>query len=234
MINMHPQTISFTGKSRLAKDVANIEKVFKKTFPNLSSPSKFDIFYSEQEKLKHATKIKEFSNRLSFIRGYIQSLYSDGGIPEYFRGLIGIVKVFGVANCDEYAEILKTIFKLNGVKKVDMFSLYAIDEFKRSKPRALDHMVTALGVSKNKNQKQSGKIFIPSNHTKIIDFWLDGKVRNYKDAKQCYKILGLKDHEKLAFKPVKSYEPDVGAFNAILKDFPSLKVKINSKTRLYK
>lgn len=234
MINQIKSINSFSGRSRIVNDIADVRKAFDKTFPNLRSPSRCNIFYSEQEKFEHAADIKDISDRLKFVRSYVKTLHRDGGITEHFRGFFGIIKAFRVANCDEYAEILKTILRLNGVKKVDIFELYAIDEFKRHKPRQLDHMITAIGVSKGKNQKQKGRIFIPSNNTKIIDFWLDNKVRKYKDAKDVYKIFGLEDSEKLAFKAVKSYEPTQEAFEAIIKEFPALKIKRPNKKGLFK
>lgn len=68
---------------------------------------------------------------------------------------------------------------------------------------------------------------MPSNFTKLLDFWLDGKIRTYKEAKDCYKIFGLKDSDTLLLKPVKSYEPNKEAFNSIIKKFP--KLDINKK-----
>lgn len=234
MINQIKSINSFSGRSRIVNDIKDVRKAFDKTFPNLRSVSRCNIFYSEKEKLEHVADIKDISDKLKFVRSYIKILYNEGGIPEHFRGLIGIIKAFNVANCDEYAEIVKTILRLNGVKKVDIFELYAIDNFHRIKPRKLDHMITAIGVSKGKNQKQKGRVFIPSNNTKIIDFWLDNKVRKYKDVKDTYKIFGLNDSEKLAFKAVKSYEPNQEAFDVIIKQFPTLKIKRSNKKGLFK
>lgn len=223
MIN-NIQSITFTGKNNIEPKIKKIRKVFDNYFPDLKSPSRMKLFADKNDSFTNSKELADISDRLSFVRYYIKTLYPDGGVAEYFSGLLGIVKAFKVANCDEYAEILKTILRLNGFKKVDIFELYAQNASKKDAPRRLDHTITAIGVSNKKNQKQSGKLFVPSNFTRILDFWLDDKVRTYKEAKECYKIVGLKDSETLLLKPLKSYEPNKDAFDAVIKDFPKLRL----------
>lgn len=228
MIN-NIQSIAFTGKNNIEPKIKKIRKAFDNYFPDLKSPSRMRLFANRDDKFINSKELTDISEKLSFVRYYKKTLYPEGGAAEYFSGLFGIVKAFKVANCDEYAEMLKTILRLNGFKKVDIFELYAQDASKKDAPRRLDHIITAIDVSNKKNQKQSGKLFMPSNFTRILDFWLDDKVRTYKEAKDCYKIFGLKDSDSLLLKPVKSYEPSKDAFDAIIKKFPMLKLNKQKK-----
>lgn len=225
MINNINSKYTFTGRPKTHKILPKLKFAFSETLPDLRSPSKA-CFLSPEEFADKQPEIKEIEDRLKFVRYFVKSLYRDGGISEHFRGLIGCVRAFKVANCDEYAEITKTICRLNGIKNCDTFAIYAKEINSRKPPRPLDHAVVALNVSKNKNNKESCKPFIPTKHTIFADMWLDGFIGKTPQARELFKKIGLKDNEIIMLKPLKTYEPDKAAFEKIKNEFPKLSIKV--------
>lgn len=212
-------SISFAAKPKLKKVLPQVKNAIFKTLPDIESPNKYVIAGDST-----SDTFKELNNRLGFIRAFITTLISDGGLPEHFRGLIGIVQAFKVANCDEFAEITKTVLKANGVKNCDMFELCALKPNSKEQPRQLGHAITAIGVKKSHNNKKTLRPFIPRPNTIIMDTYLDGYIGTAKSSKKKYKIFGLQPDEILMLKPVKTYEPDKASLDTVRKKFPSLVV----------
>lgn len=210
-------SISFTARPKLKKVLPQVKKAIFETLPDIESPNKLVMAGDTT-----SDTFKELNNRLGFIRAFIKTLYPDGGLPEHFRGLIGIVKTFKVANCDEFAEITKTALRTNGVKNCDIFEVYAQKPGSNEQPRRLDHMITAIGVKKNHNDKKHLRPFVPRPNTVIVDTYLDGYVGKAKNAKKKFRIFGLQPDEILMLKPVKTYEPDKASIEKIKNAFPSL------------
>ena len=225
MINNINSKYTFTGRPKTHKILPKLKFVFNETLPDLRSPSKA-CFLSPEEFAAKQPEIKDLEDRLNFIRYFIKSLYRDGGVSEHFRGLIGCVKAFKVANCDEFAEITKTICRMNGIKNCDMFAVYAKEINSRKPPRSLDHAVVALNVPKSKNNKLTCKPFLPAKHTVFVDMWLDGFIGKTKDTKALLKKIGLGDNETIMLKPLKTYEPDNKSFEKIKEEFPKLSIKV--------
>lgn len=212
---------NFNGKVNIKRTLPKVRKAFDETFKDLRSPSKAK-FMEEKEVPELFGDIAELNRRLDFVRKFVGNLTLEGGLPEYFRGLVGCVKAFKVANCDEYAEITKTICRMNGIRKCDMYSLLARKVNSKDAPRSLDHAVVAINVPKKRNNKFIRKPFIPDKNIVILDFWSDGFIGSISHAKNLYKNFGLADNEEILLKPLKSYEPDKEAFAKIKKDFPKL------------
>lgn len=231
MINNIQSQNTFTGKPQALKKILPATKnAFFKTFQDLQSPSKA-LFLSKDEFEMKKKEITDINNRLGFVRKFIDTLFADGGLVEYFRGTIGCVKAFKVANCSEYAEITKTILKMNGVKKCDMFELFAQKGNSNEPPRSLNHAITAINIPKSKNNKRIQKPFIPSKNTIIADMWLDGYIGKVKNSKNVYKKIGLMDDEIILFKPMPTFEPNEECFASIRKEFPTLIINKQKKTR---
>ncbi len=224
IINKTDYTNNFNGRVNVKRTLPKVRKAFDDTFKDLRSPSKAK-FMDEKDVLVKFGDIAELNRRLDFVRKFVGSLSLEGGLPEYFRGLVGCVKAFKVANCDEYAEITKTICRMNGIRKCDMYSLFARKLNSKEAPRSLDHAIVAINVSKNRNNKFIRKPFITDKNTMIVDFWSDGFIGNVSSAKNKYKKLGLMEDEELLLKPLKSYEPNKDAFAKIKKEFPKLYLK---------
>ena len=224
IINKTDYTNNFNGRVNVKRTLPKVRKAFDETFKDLRSPSKVK-FMDEKDVLAKFGDIAELNRRLDFVRKFVGSLTLEGGLPECFRGLVGCVKAFKVANCDEYAEITKTICRMNGIRKCDMYSLFARKLNSKEAPRSLDHAIVAINVSKNRNNKFIRKPFIPDKNTTIVDFWSDGFIGNVSSAKNKYKKLGLMEDEELLLKPLKSYEPNKDAFAKIKKEFTKLYLK---------
>ncbi len=220
--NINPNlTISFGARKNLKKILPQVRDAINQTMPGIESPQKL-----MRDETVEAAYLKDVNNKLGFLRAFIKTLYSDGGLPEHFRGLISLVRGFKVANCDELAEITKTVLKANNIKNSDIFSLAARNPRTKEPPRPLDHVITAINVPKYKNNKVTGEPFVPSPSTRIIDMWLDnGYVGTIKYAKKRYKIFGLKPGEQLMLCPMKTLEPDTEALKAVRKEFPTLILK---------
>lgn len=222
MIDNINSNLSFTGRPNVKKILPKAQKKFKNFCAGVESPSHM-CYFTPADDLSPSI-IRDLNHRLGFTREYRKSLIADGGLPEYFRGLIGIVKAFKVANCDEFAEIMKIILRLNRVKRCDMFALYS--QKGNEAPKALDHCVVALNIPKSKNNKKSRIPFAPKDNVKIVDMWWhNGFVGNIKKAKKMYRIFGLQKDEKLMLRPLNTLEPDKKCFDKILTDFPMLKIK---------
>ncbi len=218
-INNSNYSISFAARPKLKKVLPQVKNAIFRTLPGVESPNKYAMAGDST-----SDTFKDLNNRLGFIRAFIKTLYADGGLPEHFRGLIGIVQAFKVAHCDEFAEITKTVLKANGVKNCDMFELYALKPNSKEKPRKLDHMITAIGIKKSQNDKQKLRPFIPRPNTIIMDTYLDGYIGTAKNVKKKYKIFGLEPDEILMFRPVRTYEPDKASLETVRHKFPSLVV----------
>lgn len=224
MINSIQSQNTFTGYQKPKRVLPHLKRAFESTLPNLRSPSK-SMFLSPDELASREKEFKDLNGRLHFVRDFIKTLYQDAGLVEHFRGFIGCIKAFNVANCDEFAEITKIILRMNGVKNCDMFSLYAKKINSKEEPRMLDHAITAIKVPKRKNNKRNQKPFIPNKHIIIADMWLDGFVGKVSEAKKIYKKIGLKDDEIIMLKPLPTLEPDKKCFDKIKQEFPTLKIK---------
>ena len=222
---------TFTGKSPLIINLKNVRKTFFKEFKEVQSPSKFE-FISLNRKLTddEVANLQELKNKLKFIRKFSESFFEEGGLFEVFRGLIGCVKAFKVGNCAEFAEIGKTMLKMNNIKNCDIFTLHAKDKY--GKIRSLDHTIIALNTPKTLNNKYSkvqGKYFKPLKDTKILDLWLDGFIGNVQQTSKIYQKIGLMPEETLLFKTEKTYEPDVQTLKKLRETYPKLVFKqINS------
>lgn len=216
-------TLNFTARPNLKKILPQVRAAFNKTLPDIQSPTRLHTFLNETEKSARAAEITELNNRTGFVRKFIDTLYRDGGQPEHFRGLIGIIKAFKAANCSEYAEITKTILNLNGVKNCDMFAVFA--KKKNQPPRALDHAIVALGIKKSHNNKKTQQLFQPPAGTKIIDMWYDGYIGTIKGAHKKFRELGLQQDETILLKPLSTYEMDKEAKTVVKQAFPQLIIK---------
>ncbi len=222
MNNSINNNYSFTGKSQFSKNITNVKKVFNREFKDVKSPSRYEMLPIEK-KQELADEIKDLSDRLKFIRKFNKTFYQDGGLPEVFRGLIGCVQAFKVGNCAEFAEIGKTILKMNGIKNCDIFTLHA--KTPDGSIRNLDHTLIAFKIPSTKNNpvtKVNGIYFVPSNDTHILDLWLDGFSGKIKQAKKKYRILGLNSEDRLLLKPENTYEPDLKTIKELKKAFPKL------------
>lgn len=214
---------NFTAKPNLKKVLPQVKNAFNKTLPGIQSPTRLHTFLSEAERIARDAEINELNDRTGFVRKFIETLYNDGGLSEYFRGLIGIIQAFKVANCGEYAEITKTILKLNGIKNCDMFAVFA--KKKNEPPRALDHAIVALGIKQSHNNKKTKQLFQPPAGTKIIDMWYDGYTGTIKGAHKKFRALGLQQDETILLKPLTTYEMDKEAKTVIEQAFPQLIIK---------
>lgn len=213
---------SFTGKINAKKILPKAIRAFNNTFSNVQSPSKI-CFFADPDTFC-GSQIRHLNKNLKTIRDVIQITGIENGAAERFYGLFKFVKLYNVANGSEFAEIMKTILRLNKVKNCDVFALYAKDNYKNI--RRLDHCIVGLNVPKARNNKQICKPFIPPKSVKIIDMWWpNGFVGNPKEAKKLYKVFGLESSETLMLKPLKTFEPNNEAFNAILENMPQLKVR---------
>lgn len=202
--------------------IPKAKETFRKTFNDIQSPS--HVCYFEDPDKMVGSEIREMNERLRFVRNFLEILYKEGGIMEHFSGLLKLVKIFNIANCGEYAEIMKVILKINNVKKCDIYALYAKDNMQ--KIRRLDHCIIGLNVSKSKNNKIIKKPFIPNKHVKIIDMWWPNCfIGNVKEAQKKYKIFGLTNNDTLMLRPVKTLEPDKETINEILIKMPELKIR---------
>lgn len=215
--NINHNNINFQARQNLKQTLPKISRAIQQTLPDIECPNKYVLKGDTTSE-----EFKELNFRLGFVREFCKTFYRDGGLSEHFRGLIGIVKSFKVANCDEFAEITNTTLKANNIKNCDMFELYAGKPNSKEKPRGLDHMITAIGVKKNHNNKQTPRPFIPRPNTIIIDSYLDGYIGTAKSGKKKYKIFGLQPDEILMFKPVKNLEPDKTSLELVKKEFPGL------------
>ncbi len=222
MISNIENNCSFTGRPNIKKILPRAKSVFAEQFRDVQSPSAIRHFLPDDE--IYPTQVRELNKKLRFTREFRKSLLADGQKPEYFRGFVGILKTFKVANCDEFAEFMKIILRINKIKNCDMYALYS--QKGNAKPSSLDHCIVALNIPKSKNNKIKRIPFQPKDNVKIIDmWWQNGFIGNVKKAKKLYKALGLKDDEKLLLRPLNTPEPDKKCFDRILKDFPQLKIK---------
>lgn len=213
---------SFTGKSVFNKNIKQVKRIFFSEFKDVKSPARYELLPVEKQK-ELTPEIKELSDRLKFVRHFNKTLYQDGGLPEVFRGLIGCVKAFKVGNCAEFAEIGKTILKMNGINNCDIYTLHA--KSPDGTLRNLDQTLIAFKVPHTKNNpatKRNGTYFKPMENTRILDLWLDGFSGNIRQAKKKYKILGMKQNDELILKPENTYEPDLETIDKLKKVFPKL------------
>jgi len=208
---------SFGTRTNLKKTLPKVSRAIKETLPDVQCPNKYVLAGDTTSQ-----EFKELNFRLGFVRQFCKTLYQEGGLAEHFRGLIGVVKAFKVANCDEFAEITKTVLKTNGIKDCDIFELYAKNPNSKEQPRRLDHMVTAIGIKKNLNDKQNLRPFVPRSGAIIMDTYLDGYIGTVKSCQKRYQIFGLQPNEILMLKPVKTYEPDKDAIDTVKNSFPGL------------
>ncbi len=221
--NNNTPNLNFTARTNIKKILPQVKEAFNKTLPDIQSPTRMHAFLSETERVARGTEINELDDRTRFVRNFIETLYDDGGLPEYFRGLIGIIQAFKVANCGEYAEITKTILRLNGIKNCDMFAVFA--KKKNEAPRELDHAIVALGIKKSHNNKKTQQLFQPPAGTKIIDMWYDGYIGTIKGAHKKFRELGLQQDETILLKPLSTYEMDKEAKTVVKQAFPQLIIK---------
>lgn len=229
MMNNINNNFSFTGRSPLPSNMKKVKQIFYKEFKDVKSPAKYEMLPVEKQQ-ELAQEIKEASNMLRFLRKFSKTFYVDGGLYEVFRGLIGCVKTFKVGNCAEFAEIGKTILKMNGIKNCDIYTLHA--RTPDGSVKNLDQTLIAFKVPKTKNNRMTkinGTMFEPSQDTPILDLWLDGFAGKVKQAKKKYQILGLNPEDKLLLKPENTYEPDLITLENLRKEYPNL--VINKKTR---
>lgn len=222
MINNINTQNTFTGKSTFQQNIKQVKRVFFSEFKDVKSPAKFELLPIEQQQ-ESAAEIKDLSDRLKFIRHFSKTFYQDGGLYDVFRGLIGCVKAFKVGNCAEFAEIGKTILKMNGVKNCDIYTLHA--QAPDGTIRNLDQTLIAFKIPNTRNNavtKRNGTYFKPIGDTQILDLWLDGFSGNIKQAKKQYQILGMKNEDQLILKPENTYEPDLETIEKLKKEFPKL------------
>ncbi len=225
--NVQNNNFSFTGKSPLLKDIKQVKRIFFSEFKDVKSPARYELLPPEKQQ-ELAPEIKELSDRLKFVRHFNKTLYEDGGLPEVFRGLIGCVKAFKVGNCAEFAEIGKTILKMNGIKNCDIYTLHA--KAPDGTLRNLDQTLIAFKVPKTKNNpltKRNGTYFRPAEDIRILDLWLGGFSGKVKQARKKYRILGMKPDDQLILKPENTYEPDLETIEKLKKEFPKLMFKNN-------
>ena len=216
---------AFTGKSAFHKNIKQVKRVFFSEFKDVKSPAKFELLPIEKQQ-ESAAEIKDLSDRLKFVRHFSKTFYQDGGLYDVFRGLIGCVKAFKVGNCAEFAEIGKTILKMNGIKNCDIYTLHA--KAPDGTLRNLDQTLIAFKVPNTKNNpatKRNGTYFKPVDNTRILDLWLDGSSGTVKQAKKKYTILGMKPDDQLILKPENTYEPDIETIEKLKKEFPKLVFK---------
>lgn len=216
---------AFTGKSAFHKNIKQVKRVFFSEFKDVKSPAKFELLPIEKQQ-ESAAEIKDLSDRLKFVRHFSKTFYQDGGLYDVFRGLIGCVKAFKVGNCAEFAEIGKTILKMNGIKNCDIYTLHA--KAPDGTLRNLDQTLIAFKVPNTKNNpatKRNGTYFKPVDNTRILDLWLDGFSGTVKQAKKKYTILGMKPDDQLILKPENTYEPDIETIEKLKKEFPKLVFK---------
>lgn len=222
MIDKINSKASFSGRAQLPVNIKQVKRVFYSEFKDIKSPSRLEML--SLDKLNELNiDLQELKNRLAFLRKFSKTFYQDGGIPEVFRGLLGCVKAFKVANCAEYAEIGKTICKMNGINNCDIFTLHA--KAPNGEIRTLDHTIIAFKVPKSKNSpitKRNGYEFVPMQDVRILDLWLDGFSGTVRQAKDKYKILGLNSSDTLLFKPENTFEPNLETINLLRENFPNL------------
>lgn len=213
---------TFTGRPpKLKKVLPKTKQILSEYFAEIKSPSRCRFLTPEEFASKEA-EIKELNNRFGFVKNFINTLYKDGGIPEHFRGLIGIVEAFKVGNCEQFSEIAKTLLKMNKVKKADMYAMYAKKLNSHEAPRSLNHSIVAINVPKSKNNKLTRKPFIPSKKVIGVDMWLDGYIGKVSESREVYKELGLLNDEVIMLRPLLTLEPNQAAFDAIKADFPKM------------
>lgn len=225
MINNNYPQISFGRKVKLPQKLNEVRTVFQREFSEVESPTHYRRLIPENIEV---AKLNELENKLRFVRAFSKTLIPDEGLPGFFRGIIGFMQSFKVANCDEYAEVGKTVLKMNGVKDCDMFRLYA--KGADGSVRDLDHEIVAVGISKSKNnygKKKKGEMFEPRKGAMIFDMWLNGFIGKVKNSRKAYRQIGLKDDEKLMFRPVNTYEADKEILTSLREKFPKLVVANN-------
>lgn len=217
--------LNFSGRPKLKKILPQIKQAFNTTLPDIESPTRIDTFLPLGQRIIQDAEIKELDQKIRFVRHFIESLIPDEGLAGYFRGQIGIVKAFKVANCGEYAEITKSILKINGIKNCDMFGVFAKKANSKDAPRSLDHAIVAFNVKKSHNNKKTAEPFIPRPGIRIIDMWYNGYIGTIKGAHKKFRNIGLMPGETIMLKPLKTYEPNNEAFEAIRRDFPRVLIK---------
>ena len=227
-MNTIQNNYSFTGRSPLPKNMKKVKHLFFSEFKDVKSPARYEMLPVEKQQ-ELAKEIKEVSDKLRFLRHFSKTFYEDGGLYEVFSGLIGCVKAFKVGNCAEFAEIGKTILKMNGIKNCDIYTLHA--KTADGTIKNLDQTLIAFKIPKTKNNrttKQNGTMFEPSQDTPILDLWLDGFAGKVRQARKKYQILGLNPEDKLLLKPENTYEPTFITLEKLRKEYPNLIIK---KTR---
>ncbi len=213
--------ISFTSRPNTKKIIPKAQRVFKQFCTGIDSPTYIRQF-------KHRDDIcpsifEDLNIKLGFAREYRETLIDVGGLPEYFKGFLNIIKTMRVANCSEFSEIMKIILKLNKVRRCDMFAICS--QKGNSSPKMLDHCIVALNVPKSKNNKLKQIPFVPKDNVIIVDMWWpNGFIGNIKKAKELYKIFGLEKDEKLMLRPIYTHEPNKKCFEKILTEYPQLKI----------
>jgi len=223
MINNINSKNSFTGKSPLPKNIKKVKQAFFAEFKDIKKPASYRSLSPEQ-KLEKAEEIKEANLWLKVIREFHKTAFEEGGNFEVFNRLIGMFKTFKVGNCAEHAEIGKTICKMNNIKDCDIFTLHA--KAPDGSVRALDQTIIAFKVPKSKNNrttKINGTLFEPLKNTVVFDLYMNGFSGKIQKSRQLYeKHFGLKQYEKLLFKPENTYEPNIETIEKLKKEFPQL------------
>lgn len=218
---------NFTARPNLKRTLPKIKEAIQKTFNGTESPSMLIV----QGKFG-TDEYKDVNFKLKFVRAFIDSLYADEGLVGHFRGLIGLVRQFRVANCEEYAKITDTVLKVNGVKNGGVYELWAKNPNNSLPPRRLDHAVTVIRAPKSKAKgKGDNSPFIAPKSTQIMDMWLGGFVGTLKTAKKrYYETLGLLPEEQLMLRRVNTFTPDKQSLEVVREKFPSLIVNKINKT----
>ena len=222
MINNNYSQLNFGRKANLPQTLNNVRTAFKKEFRDVESPSYYRMIAPETIEQE---QLLDLENKLRFVRAFSKTLIGDEGLLGHFRGKIGLMQGFKVANCDEYAEVGKTVLRMNGVKDADMFRLYA--KTPAGTIRDLDHEIVAVGISKSKNnygKKQKNEMFEPRKGAMIFDMWLNGFIGKVKNCRKAFRQIGLKDDEKLMFAPVRTYEADNTILTSLKDKYPRLVV----------
>ena len=212
---------SFTGRPKVNEILPKARDAFNAVLPELRSPTKFEYDFFEN-KPKTKEEMLELNDRLRFVRSFLENIYKEEGKIGYFKSQIGLVKAFNVANCYEFAEIGKTILRMNKIKNADIFALYA--KSPNGTIRDLDHGICAINVGKSRNNKANPVPFVAKPNTKIFDMWLNGFIGKVKNARKIYRQIGLKDDEVLMLKPLKTLEPDNKCLNRVQEEFPKLQL----------
>ena len=206
--------INFSGRPNINKDLVKTRDCFNKFFSGIQSPTKLRL-ETNSTIFDCNENIYELDAKL--LQARLMMDYSTENSTSYFQSLISIIKYFRVGNCHEFAEIVKTILNINGIKKCGLYQVYAKD--KNGNMRQIDHIVTVLGLKAHKNKSI---LLEPRDKTKIIDLWADNYIGTIGKAKKKYAKLGINTDDKILLKQIDTPRIDKPCINYLRKMFPGL------------